>query len=165
MNRKSPILQTATIACSVLTMDAVTKLLAVFLASHGYGREVLLPVQNQEFSLGVASASFPLTMILSSLGILVFGGYTIWQARHGKAPSWTPGLLIGGAVANLLDRLLFGAVHDWFYLSKVVINFADVAVVVGSIGYFVSLWQSRQAAADKGHDQLLRAPDSADAHD
>jgi lipoprotein signal peptidase len=141
--RRNPLPWTAIIAASVLSLDAMTKVLAVFLASHGYGRGVLLLLRNPEFSLGLASASFPLMLTLSTLGIFVFGGLSLWHAQQGTAPRWVPGLLIGGAVANLLDRLLFGAVHDWLCLANIVINLADVAVMLGLIGYFISLWQTR----------------------
>jgi lipoprotein signal peptidase len=150
LTRKSLILRTTTIGLAVLVADAGTKVLAAFLASRGFGRGVLLPVQNPDFSLGLASAPFPIMLALASLGILGFGGYTAWQAHRRKALPWVPGLLIGGATANLLDRLLFGAVHDWLYLPKVVINLADVAVVVGLTGYFVSLVMKRQAGPHQG---------------
>jgi lipoprotein signal peptidase len=126
------------IASGVLLLDAATKILAGAVASRGLARAFVVPIQNPDFSLGSAFAPFPIMLALAGLGILIFGGYTAWQAHHRKLPVWVPGLLIGGAVANLLDRLLFGAVHDWLYLPKVVINLADVAVVVGLIGYLVS---------------------------
>jgi lipoprotein signal peptidase len=137
LTRKSLIVRTAMIGLAVVTADAATKALAALLASRGIGRGVVLPVQNPDFSLGVASAPFPIMLALASLGILCFGAYTVLQARRRKLPVLVPGLLIGGAAANLLDRLLFGSVHDWLYLPKVVVNLADIAVVVGVIGYLV----------------------------
>jgi lipoprotein signal peptidase len=139
LTRKSLIVRTAVIGISVVIADAATKMLGAFLASRGFGRGVLMPVQNPDFSLGVASAPFPIMLAVATLGILGFGGYTAWQASRCKVPGWVPGLVIGGAVANLLDRMLFGAVHDWLYLPKVTLNLADVAVIVGMTGYFLGL--------------------------
>ena len=131
--------RTAPIALAVLIVDAASKAGALVIASSNYGQGIILPVQNPDFSLGVASTAFPITLALSTLGILVFGGYTAWAAARGVLPAWIPGLLIGGGIGNLADRLLFGAVHDWLDLGKVVVNLADLAVLVGLIGYFLSL--------------------------
>ena len=131
--------RTTAIAVGVLIVDATSKATALFLAARNYGHEIILPAENPDFSLGVASAALPIMVILSSLGILVFGGYTTWAATGGVVPVWVPGLLIGGAVGNLADRLFFGAVHDWLELGKVVVNLGDLAVVAGLLGYFASL--------------------------
>jgi len=49
------------------------------------------------------------------------------------------GLIIGGAIGNAIDRILYGAVADFFSLHAFgldwyVFNIADVAIVVGVIG-------------------------------
>ncbi|HEV2035959.1 MAG TPA: signal peptidase II [Candidatus Dormibacteraeota bacterium] len=129
---------------SVLIVDAASKAAALVLASRNYGQGVILPIRNPDFSLGVASAGFPIMLTLSTLGILVFGGYTAWAAARGVLPAWIPGLLIGGGVGNLADRLLFGAVHDWLDLGKVVVNLADLAVLMGLLGYFACLAVTRR---------------------
>src|SRR5689334_10207109 len=128
IRRGRPDLSPIAIAAGVVVVDGMTKTLAVALASRGLASAFVAPVQNADFSLGLASAPFPITLALAGLGILSLGGYTAVQAWRGNLPSWVPGLLIGGAVANLLDRLLFGAVHDWLYLPKVVVNVADLAI-------------------------------------
>jgi lipoprotein signal peptidase len=133
-----PDLRPIVIACGVVILDATTKILAGALASRGLARAFVVTALNPDFSLGVASAPLPIMLALAGLAILGFGGYTAIQAMRGNLPGWVAGFLIGGALANLLDRLLFGAVHDWLYLPKVVINLADVAVAVGVMGYLVS---------------------------
>src|SRR5438445_1517208 len=139
-----PDLRPIAIAAAVVTLDATTKVLAEVLAARKLASALVVSTQNPDFSLGVASAPLPIMLMLAGLGILCFGGYAAWQAQRGKLPGWVPGLLIGGAVANQLDRLLFGAVHDWLYLPKVTVNAADIAVVVGLIAYSVmKLFPSR----------------------
>src|SRR5260370_34488068 len=132
------------IALGVVMLDATTKVLAAALASRGLATAVVVPTQNADFSLGLASAPFPIMLALAGLGILSFGGYMAFQAIRGNVPGWVPGMVIGGAVANLLDRLIFGAVHDWLYLPKVAVNLADIAVIGGVIGRFPSLAPSRE---------------------
>jgi lipoprotein signal peptidase len=129
----------AAIAFGVVLIDGVSKASASYLASLNYANGIIIPVQNPDFSLGVATAALPIVLVLASLGIIAFGGYTAREATLGTVPIWVPGLLIGGALGNLADRLLFGAVHDWLNLGKVVINFADLAVLVGILGYGGSL--------------------------
>ena len=135
---KPAIFGIAVIALGVLIVDAGSKAAAMVLASRNVGGGVILPVQNADFTLGVASAAFPLMLLLSTLGILAFGGYTAQAAARGSLAAWIPGLLIGGAIGNLGDRLLFGAVHDWLDLGRAVVNVADLAVLVGVVGYFAS---------------------------
>jgi lipoprotein signal peptidase len=134
----------AVITLGVLVLDAASKAAAFALASRNYGQPVIFPVQNPDFSLGVASAAFPIMLALSTLGILSFGGYTAWGAVRGILPTWIPGLLIGGGLGNLADRILFGAVHDWLNLGKVVVNASDLAVLVGIVGYFICLAFTRR---------------------
>jgi lipoprotein signal peptidase len=131
--------QTLAITLIVALLDVASKTLAALVAERGYAKGVLFPMSNPDFSLGLASAAFPLMLVVSSLGILGFGAYTIWAAARGNIPTWVPGFLIGGALANLGDRVVFGAVHDWLHVASVVINFADVVVVVGLLGYAASL--------------------------
>jgi lipoprotein signal peptidase len=132
---RSGVQRTATIVIGVVVVDAASKAAALALASRDYGLGVILPVQNPDFSLGVASAAFPIMLALSTLGILAFGGYTTLAAARGSLPAWIPGLLVGGGIGNLADRVLFGAVHDWLDLGKVVVNLADLAVLVGFLGF------------------------------
>jgi signal peptidase II len=61
------------------------------------------------------------------------------------------GLVIGGALANALDRAIHGAVADFFHLhwgnwSWYVFNLADVAIVAGvALLLYESLMERRQA--------------------
>ena len=59
--------------------------------------------------------------------------HTTWAA-HRRLPVWIPGLLIGGASSNLLDRLLLGSVRDFLATPWAVINLADLAVVAAVVG-------------------------------
>ena len=65
----------------------------------------------------------------------------IWLARaHSRPTALALGLIIGGAVGNAIDRLLYGAVADFVLLhletdawrfNWYVFNLADVAIVAG----------------------------------
>ena len=58
--------------------------------------------------------------------------------RRGDLAPWIPAAVLGGALANLLDRLLSGSVQDFLATPWVVFNLADVAVIAGLIGLVVT---------------------------
>jgi lipoprotein signal peptidase len=120
------------IAVCVIGIDQATKTLA----DQVHGLAAVLPVRNDQFTLGVASASLPIMATLMALGIILFGGYTGWEAFRGRQPRWVPAFVIGGALSNLADRLLLGSVRDFLAVPHlVVLNLADVAVFLGLIGF------------------------------
>lgn len=75
--------------------------------------------------------------LLAGVALVVVALLVVWMRR---AERWVTaaalGAIAGGAVGNVLDRLRFGAVEDFFHLhawgySWYVFNVADSAVVCG----------------------------------
>lgn len=71
------------------------------------------------------------------VGALIFGWW-LWTTRR-LLPALALGLVIGGALSNAIDRLLHGAVADFFLFHVggfewYVFNLADVWIVAGVIG-------------------------------
>jgi lipoprotein signal peptidase len=92
---------------------------------------------NMSYNTGISfsklSQSDPqfLTFILLILVYLLFKNFKqIWKENNFAA-----GLFFGGAVANLFDRLIFGAVRDWIYIpfTQIHNNFADWAIFIGLV--------------------------------
>jgi lipoprotein signal peptidase len=134
----SPMTRQAAARClAVVGLDQATKLAAT-LAAAGQTSGLLVPVHNPRFSLGLASAPLPVMALLMAAGILAAGGYSLYAAHRGRLPAWVPGLLVGGASSNLLDRLLLGSVRDFVVTPWAVINLADLAVVAAVIGSTVA---------------------------
>lgn len=77
---------------------------------------------------------------LAGFAFVVSIGLVIWLARQSNLlASISLGLIIGGALANALDRLHYGAVADFFSLHAwgfnwYVFNIADAAIVAGVAG-------------------------------
>jgi signal peptidase II len=82
----------------------------------------------------------------------------VWLARvHEKITAVALGLIIGGALGNAIDRLVFGAVADFVLLhvqtagwrfNWYVFNLADAAIVAGVVGLlYESLFAGRAAKA------------------
>ena len=75
--------------------------------------------------------------ILVGMSLLVCCVLWIWLCRSLRPVTVAAiGLVIGGALANVLDRLIHGAVADFFQLhwgdwTWYVFNLADVAIVAG----------------------------------
>jgi signal peptidase II len=82
---------------------------------------------------------------LGRIGLIVFAiaaslALTVWLSRQTTAlGAVSIGLIIGGAVGNVIDRIVYGAVADFFSLHVFglqwyVFNIADAAIVAGVAG-------------------------------
>lgn len=79
-------------------------------------------------------------LIAVALGIVLF--VMVWMRRDppGRTGLIFAGLLIGGALGNVVDRLLYGAVADFLNMSccgftnPYAFNVADISVFLGAIG-------------------------------
>jgi lipoprotein signal peptidase len=81
------------------------------------------------------------------------GAILIWVTRHGPGrEKWlcaALGLILGGAIGNLYDRLVFGGVRDFLHLYRFgwpVFNVADCCLVIGAVLLIVQPAIERAAA-------------------
>lgn len=75
---------------------------------------------------------------------LAISAWVIWWLTRAKFDSVlvkiSGGLLVGGALGNVIDRLIYGAVADFINMSccginnPFVFNVADIAIFAGAIG-------------------------------
>jgi signal peptidase II len=80
--------------------------------------------------------------LLIGVAVAISAGVAFWVRRGRMRPlaQVAGGLLIGGALANVIDRLAYGAVADFLNMSCCGIhnpwsfNIADVAVFAGAVG-------------------------------
>ena len=92
---------------------------------------------------------------LAGFATLTSIGLWIWlvRGRVNALMAASIGLIIGGGLANALDRVIRGGVADFFHLyangwSWYVFNLADVAIVAGVVGLlYDSFWPNRNDAA------------------
>ena len=69
--------------------------------------------------------------------------YIGWRlVRTGRIHPVVLGLLLGGGIGNLLDRALLGYVRDFMWIPGLVINVADIAIVVGVIGFLLGVYRT-----------------------
>jgi signal peptidase II len=92
--------------------------------------------------------------MLVALSLVISAILWVWAAASRRRVTASAlGLVIGGALANALDRLAHGAVADFFHFhlgnfSWYVFNLADVAIVAGVAGL---LYESVRDRGGVGH--------------
>jgi signal peptidase II len=98
----------------------------------------LTPVWNQGVSFGFLQATSPLQKwLLISLTGLIGAGLALWIRRSIiLRERLILGLILGGALGNIIDRIRFGAVFDFFDFHLAghhwpAFNVADACIVVG----------------------------------
>ena len=104
------------------------------------GERVVIPhllslsvVHNQGIAFGLLARLAPLATTVLALTVLAFLFYNRTARLAAPAGQWGLGLIIGGALANVVDRLHFGYVIDYFDVHIwPVFNLADAAIVVGA---------------------------------
>lgn len=90
---------------------------------------------------GISYGLFPATglgtvlLVLFSLAAVSGLGWWLWHAER-RALTVGLGLIVGGALGNLVDRLVYGKVADFFHFHAFgydwyVFNVADVAITFG----------------------------------
>ena len=102
---------------------------------------------NQGVNFGLfADESVWLRWALVVLPILVSAWVWRWVKRDGANPALqiAAGVLIGGALGNAVDRLVWGAVADFLNVTCCglrnpwAFNVADIAIFVGAFGLIVT---------------------------
>lgn len=108
-------------------------------------------VQNQGAAWGVLSGQKWLLVVFTLAVIAVIGASAREVAARGKLAAFAFGLILGGALGNLLDRIAFSHVTDFFDLDTPwralqtfpVFNVADSALTVGVLLMLLSLALAR----------------------
>lgn len=84
---------------------------------------------------------------------LIISAFVIWWIRREDVGKWgyiSAGLLVGGALGNVVDRILHGAVADFLNMSccginnPYAFNIADVSIFAGAIGLVLFTGKDRK---------------------
>ena len=101
----------------------------------------LVVVWNRGISYGLFQQNTELgRWLLFGLSAAATIGLGVWMARaRTTLLSWSLGMIIGGAIGNAIDRLIYGAVFDFVHahagsFSWYVFNIADAGIVAGVAG-------------------------------
>ncbi len=109
---------------------------------------------NYGINFGLLAQDDPMTRWVLIGVALVISGAVLWWVYRDPAGWWqkfAAGLLVGGALGNVVDRLLYGAVADFINMSccgidnPYAFNIADIAVFAGAFGMVVFSGGEKQA--------------------
>ncbi len=107
--------------------------------SLGLAMAAHLPiVANHGIAFGLLAKAGVLPLLLEATGVVL----VLLAARLWPSPwLWPEAITIGGAIGNLLDRIVLGAVPDPLHLSPYPYSFnlADLLIRLGLIVWLVSL--------------------------
>ena len=139
------------IAGAIFALDQLTKLWVVQLMDLKslLRIEVIPPylnfhmAWNYGINFGLLAGEAALTrwvLIAVALGIVLF--VVVWMRREPPGPAGlvSAGLLIGGALGNVVDRIAYGAVADFLnvsccgFVNPFAFNVADIAIFAGAFG-------------------------------
>jgi signal peptidase II len=138
-------------AAAVVLVDRATKSAIMRTLDHGEWQHIfpgftLTHVRNPGIAFSLFAEGGPLTRVILHLVILTAVVIIAWMVvRHGRhqlSAGIAFGLVLGGAVGNLIDRVLYGWVLDFLHVwvrigdrtwSWPDFNVADSAITVGAI--------------------------------
>ncbi|MAQ45110.1 MAG: signal peptidase II [Confluentimicrobium sp.] len=143
-------------AIAAFGLDQGTKALALNTPALERGVEILpflnlVRVLNDGVSFGMLSGVVPWWGLIALAGVIV-AWLLIWLWRApGRLTAAALGLIIGGALGNILDRVRYQAVPDFldFHYGSYhwpSFNLADVTIFCGAALLF---WESFRSATDK----------------
>jgi len=150
------------VAALVLLLDQLAKWVVTGpLALNRLGDQlVLLPIfnftytQNQGISLGLLNATNPVgRWLLVAMTAAIAVAVAVWITREkNRVDQIALGMVLGGALGNILDRVRFGFVVDFADLHFgdfrpfLVFNVGDAAISIGVVILLLRAFLSRKDA-------------------
>ena len=108
--------------------------------------------ENRGINFGLGDGTS--VWVLIALAVAISFGVIVWAWRNklNRISMISAGLLVGGAMANVLDRLIYGYVLDFLnnsccgFNNPFVYNIADIFIFAGAIGLIFFAEDPRKAA-------------------
>jgi signal peptidase II len=104
---------------------------------------VLRMAWNTGINFGILSGGADwMRWVLIAVALAISAWVIIWVRREGGRPiaMFSAGLLVGGALGNVVDRVVYGAVADFLNMSccgfenPYAFNVADISIFAGAVG-------------------------------
>jgi signal peptidase II len=109
---------------------------------------------NEGINFGLLSGGSDLQRwALVVLSLAIVGSVWVWVRHEAGKPlvALSAGLLIGGALGNVIDRILYGAVADFLNMSlpgwenPYSFNVADISIFAGAVGLILFAGRDKPA--------------------
>lgn len=139
-------------AIIIFTLDLLTKSMVFSYLLYGKSKTIisnffsLVPTKNTGAAFSIFSDANIFLIIVSVL-ILVYLLYLLnKQIKFNKLNIISYGLLIGGLLGNLYDRIIYKYVRDFFSFKIfnydfAIFNVADIAICLGAILLIITLFK------------------------
>jgi signal peptidase II len=156
-------IELAVVAIAAAAADQLTKAIVSTQLGLGDAVEIMGPfsihhVRNTGIAFGLFSGATSIVILLTSFAI---GALVLFFARSGRRHPLLPvavGLVLGGSISNLVDRLRLGHVTDFLDLDYwPAFNLADTFIVVGVGLLFLSFVAADRSSARVGTSPLSRS--------
>lgn len=136
----------------ILVADQVVKALVAGALARGEERDLVLGIKlvntrNSGIAFGQLQDGGAVVAVVIAIAICALLAYF---ARHAKVPLiWLPtGMLLGGALGNIVDRIREGAVIDFLKLPHwPAFNVADASITIGVVVLLVVIERGERARA------------------
>jgi signal peptidase II len=155
VERFDPFAKALAVTGGVVAFDQITKQIAIHEVAAGdavqlIGGIEITNVRNPGVAFGLLSGSDVAILIFTAAALAALAIHFALHAQ--RAYLWlVVGLLAGGAVSNLADRLRTGKVIDFIdFPGWPAFNLADVAIVVGAVGLALTLLGAERSIPDHG---------------
>jgi signal peptidase II len=157
-------LKAYTVALAVVALDRFSKwLVETYVSASDTYRVIpgffdIVHSENRGVAFGLFNDSTSewrtALLVVLALAAVVFVSAMLWRPEKlDRSSFWGLSLILGGAVGNVFDRIMWGRVTDFldFYLGTYhwhTFNVADSAIVVGSGLLLLDLLRPKRQAAN-----------------
>ena len=142
--RRTVLLRAVALGAAIVGLDQLTKDTVAAGIAPGHEQSLLpgvhlVHVHNTGVAFGVLSGGGAIVLVCTLLALAALIVYFV--AHPSRRGLWVPtGLLLGGAIGNLIDRLMHGSVTDFIKLPYwPAFNVADMAITFGVIALLIVL--------------------------
>jgi signal peptidase II len=150
-------------AVLALVADQGSKIALLYGAGFGHmapGQTIpVLPFFNlvMVWNPGISYGLFPASGVVgtwaleaATLAVIGFLGWWLWNSRD-SVVALGCGLIVGGGLGNLIDRVLYGRVADFFHFHGFgydwyVFNIADLAVTLGAVAFIYDVLKPSESS-------------------
>jgi signal peptidase II len=157
--RRSTIVSVAVVAAVVIALDQVAKALVTASIQRGDAIEVIGPLKftltyNDGVAFGLAGGGGIFVILLSMVALVALGAFI--ATAPDRPGTWLAGgLILGGALGNLIDRVRIGHVTDFILLPNwPAFNIADASITVGVVLLAWTVIRHDEGSGGKGKEAV-----------